>query len=80
MMSVSDIRELAFSWWKRGFAELRTEEDFRVLLDEMQGLGILREKAGEYALRAINPSALTKSDPFGLRRSDPEQEQGMDVQ
>jgi len=44
MMSASDIRELAFAWWKQGFAELRTEEDFRVLLDEMQGLGILREK------------------------------------
>ena len=44
MMSVGDIRELAFSWWKQGFAELRTEEDFRVLLDEMQGLGICARK------------------------------------
>ncbi|WP_157467024.1 AAA family ATPase [Edaphobacter aggregans] len=61
MMSVSDIRELAFAWWKQGFAELRTEEDFRVLLDEMQGLGILREKAGEYALRAVNLFSLLGS-------------------
>jgi hypothetical protein len=61
MMSVSDIRELAFEWWKKGFAELRTEEDFRVLLDEMQGLGILREKGGEYALRAINLLSLLGS-------------------
>jgi len=61
MMSVSDIRELAFAWWKQGFAELRTEEDFRVLLDEMQGLGILREKAGEYALRAVNLLSLLGS-------------------
>ena len=61
MMSASDIRELAFAWWKQGFAELRTEEDFRVLLDEMQGLGILREKAGEYALRAVNLFSLLGS-------------------
>lgn len=61
MMSVSDIRELAFAWWKQGFSELRTEEDFRVLLDEMQGLGILREKGGEYALRAINLLSLLGS-------------------
>jgi hypothetical protein len=61
MISVGDIRELAFSWWKQGFAELRTEEDFRVLLDEMQGLGILREKAGEYALRAVNLLSLLGS-------------------
>lgn len=61
MMSVSDIRELAFAWWKQGFAELRTEEDFRVLLDEMQGLGILREKAGEYALRTVNLLSLLGS-------------------
>jgi AAA domain len=61
MMSVNDIRELAFSWWKKGFAELRTEEDFRALLDEMQGLGILREKAGEYALRAVNLLSLLGS-------------------
>jgi hypothetical protein len=61
MMTVSDIRELAFAWWKQGFAELRTEEDFRVLLDEMQGLGILREKAGEYALRAVNLFSLLGS-------------------
>ena len=61
MMSVSDIRELAFSWWRQGFAELRSEEDFRVILDEMQGLGILREKSGEYALRAVNLLSLLGS-------------------
>ena len=54
-MSVNDIRERAFDWWKLGFADSRTEEDFRVLLEEMLGLGILREATnGEFALRTPN--------------------------
>lgn len=53
-MSISDIREQAFNWWKLGFTEMRTEEDFRVLLEEMLGLGILREVNGGFALRTPN--------------------------
>jgi hypothetical protein len=53
-MTVKAIREEAFSWWKLGFEQSRTEEDFRILLDEMIGLGILREKDNQFALRTPN--------------------------
>jgi hypothetical protein len=54
LMSVNDIRVQAFNWWAMGFSESRTEEDFRVLLEEMLGLGILREVNGNFALRTPN--------------------------
>lgn len=53
-MTVNDIREQAFTWWQPGFSGSRTEEDFRVLLDEMLGLGVLREVNGAFALRTPN--------------------------
>ena len=53
-ISVVDIRVEAFNWWKPGFNDLRSEEDFRVLLEEMVGLGILREINGGFALRTPN--------------------------
>ncbi len=53
-MPVVDIRVKAFNWWKAGFDDLRSEEDFRVLLEEMVGLGILREINGGFALRTPN--------------------------
>jgi hypothetical protein len=53
--SVRDIRQSALSWWPQGFADDRSEDCFRVLLDEMVGLGILREtERGSYTLRSGN--------------------------
>jgi AAA domain len=53
-MFVSDIRKDAVYFWDRGFRDCRSEEDFRVLLEEMVGLGVLREVAGRFALRTPN--------------------------
>ncbi|WP_157818040.1 hypothetical protein [Candidatus Thiodictyon syntrophicum] len=47
------IRDQALGRWERGFPD-RTAEAFRVLLDEMVGLGILRCTEGNYALRSPN--------------------------
>jgi hypothetical protein len=60
-MCVANIREQAFNWWQLGFCESRTEEDFRVLLEEMLGLGILREVNNEFALRTPNLLSLLGS-------------------
>ena len=53
-----EIRERAREIWKEGFEDSRSEDAFRVLLDEMIGLGILREASGDgarhYALRNGN--------------------------
>ncbi|MDA0576180.1 ATP-binding protein [Burkholderia gladioli] len=46
----------AMYWWPEGFRDT-SELDFRVLLDEMVGLGVLRRReAGHYVLR--NPNVL----------------------
>lgn len=46
----------AMHWWPEGFRDT-SELDFRVLLDEMVGLGVLRRReAGHYVLR--NPNVL----------------------
>jgi len=46
----------AMYWWPEGFRDT-SELDFRVLLDEMVGLGVLRRRdAGRYVLR--NPNVL----------------------
>jgi hypothetical protein len=39
---VSWIQREAFTWWRDGFGANFSEDSFRVLLDEMVGLGILR--------------------------------------
>lgn len=53
--SVSDVRRMALNWWPEGFSDERSEDTFRVLLEEMVGLGILRESdAATYALRSGN--------------------------
>ena len=53
-----EIRERAHEIWKDGFENSRSEDAFRVLLDEMIGLGILRETSTDgsrrYALRNGN--------------------------
>jgi len=53
-MKVNEIREWAVTFWQAGFSRSRLEEDFRVLLEEMQGLGILREVDNGFALRTPN--------------------------
>lgn len=49
------IREqCALRWWAEGFNET-SEADFRLLLDEMRGLGVLSRPAeGHYGLRSAN--------------------------
>jgi hypothetical protein len=50
------IRRAALQWWEEGFRDTN-ELDFRVLLDEMVGLGVLRRVATDhYVLR--NPNVL----------------------
>jgi hypothetical protein len=53
--AVSWIREQALTWWKQGFQHISSEDAFRVLLDEMVGLGVLRLVGGSrYKLRSPN--------------------------
>jgi hypothetical protein len=54
-MSWQAIRqECALRWWAEGFNDT-SETSFRVLLDEMRGLGVLsRPSDGKYALRSAN--------------------------
>lgn len=47
-------QECALRWWAEGFNET-SEADFRLLLDEMRGLGVLSRPAeGRYGLRSAN--------------------------
>jgi len=50
----SDLLRMARAWWPQGFASLQIDE-FRGLLDEMVGLGVLvRNTQGHYRLRSPN--------------------------
>ncbi|HEY9694173.1 MAG TPA: ATP-binding protein [Oculatellaceae cyanobacterium] len=52
--SVSWIQDAVLSWWPDGFQGKSTDE-FRALLEEMVGLGVLREtNEGRFALRSPN--------------------------
>ncbi|MBE9144095.1 ATP-binding protein [Planktothrix mougeotii] len=52
--SVRSIQDVVLSWWSEGFQGKSTDE-FRALLEEMVGLGILRETTeGKFALRSPN--------------------------
>jgi hypothetical protein len=52
--SVDWLRSEALSWWGEGFTQM-PEEDFRVLLDEMVGLGVFRPLEGaRYTFRNAN--------------------------
>lgn len=52
--SVSWIQDAVLSWWSEGFQGKSTDE-FRALLEEMVGLGVLRETSeGRFALRSPN--------------------------
>ena len=50
---VAWIRDQALTAWARGFPDA-SAEGFRVLLDEMVGLGVLRVSDGRYGLRSPN--------------------------
>jgi len=53
-----DIRRLAHRWWAEGF-QGTSEKDFEVLLQEMEGLGVLRRLSeGGYVLRNPNVQLL----------------------
>jgi hypothetical protein len=53
--SATRIREDALDWWPKGFALDDSFEQFRILLDEMVGLGVLRmTPSGQFALRSAN--------------------------
>ncbi|MBE9144084.1 sigma-70 family RNA polymerase sigma factor [Planktothrix mougeotii] len=56
--SVSWIRTEVLSWWSEGFRNLSSDE-IQVLLEEMVGLGVLREtRRGYFTLRSPNVSLL----------------------
>ncbi|MBI3801876.1 MAG: hypothetical protein HY268_33510 [Deltaproteobacteria bacterium] len=57
--AVSWIREQAMTFWGPGFRDVISEDAFRVLLDEMVGLGVLRVvDTNRYALRSPNVISL----------------------
>lgn len=59
---VAQIREFATVWWPEGLAELNLD-DFRILLGEMVGLGILRETScGGFTLRSLSLASLMGSE------------------
>lgn len=72
-LSIEDIRETAMREWQAGFAADPTYGMFEALLDEMVGLGILREIAAEegekrYAIRTRNLRMLLGNDAEIERR------------
>ena len=49
------LREEALAWWNAGFATDPSFNRFEIILDEMVGLGVLRDAGdGKYALRSAN--------------------------
>ena len=57
-LSVDQIRDEALSFWKAGFQNSASRHNFKVLLDEMVGLGVLRAIGNDrYGLR--NPNIIT---------------------
>jgi len=54
VFSAKHLREMALSWWPEGFWERASQEEFRSLLEEMVGLGVLRCSEGNYAFRNAN--------------------------
>jgi hypothetical protein len=56
-LSVEEIQAEALKWWSEGFQKTgsMTEDAFRALLKEMDGLGIVRsEGEDQYTLRSLN--------------------------
>lgn len=60
--AVDRVQELATYWWAEGFAGHASYDEFRMLLEEMVGLGILREKDGMFAFRNQNVVRLLGSE------------------
>lgn len=58
--STSWIRKEARYWWAEGFKDNSKDDTFEVLLQEMEGLGVLRKTSygNNYALRSPNVSLL----------------------
>ncbi len=57
-LGVAEARERAREWWDQGFAAM-TDHEMEVLLDEMEGLGVLRRLAdARYTLRSPNVALL----------------------
>jgi len=53
--SVEEVRREAFEWWPEGFRGSTSKEHIQALLDEMVGLGVLRQTAQRhYTLRSPN--------------------------
>ena len=68
-MPIAAIRDAALSEWPEGFASDSSFWTFEVLLEEMVGLGILREAADkEYAIRTRNLRMLLGNDEEIERR------------
>ena len=68
-MPIAAIRDAALSEWTKGFASDSSFWTFEVLLEEMVGLGILREAADkEYAIRTRNLRMLLGNDEEIERR------------
>ena len=68
-MPIAAIREAALSEWPKGFASDSSFWTFEVLLEEMVGLGILREAVDkEYAIRTRNLRMLLGNDEEIERR------------
>ena len=68
-MPIADIREAALREWNDGFARDPSYWMFEVLLDEMVGLGILREVSNRcYAIRTRNLRMLLGNDEEIARR------------
>jgi len=62
-LTVEEIRRLATDWWADGFKKSAEGENFRVLLDEMVGLGVLHKASTErYTLRSHNVALLIGTD------------------
>jgi hypothetical protein len=62
--SVSWIREQVLYWWSDGFAGRSSEDEILALLEEMVGLGVLREtNAGYFTLRSSNLALLMGTQP-----------------
>jgi hypothetical protein len=59
-VALRDIRSDAAEYWPAGFSDLRADDEFRSLLEEMVGLGILRQipNTSRFALRNQNVTTL----------------------
>jgi len=75
-LDVTTIRDATFNLWSGGFSADPSEDTFRALLDEMVGLGVLREHSGRYTLRGANVPLLLGDEDAVLNQlaslDDPE--------